>query len=66
MVLRILVGEDGRARAVQIERTSGRAQLDDAARRQVLKTWIFSPAMREGRPMQAWGTVPVHFILANG
>lgn len=66
VVLRILVGEDGRARAVQIERSSGRAPLDDAARRQVLKHWIFSPAMREGRAVRAWGTVPVHFILAQG
>lgn len=66
VVLRILVGEDGRARVVRIERGSGRAPLDDAARKQVLKHWLFSPAMRDGRPVQAWGTVPVHFILSQG
>ena len=62
-MLRILVGEDGRALAVEVESSSGHAQLDTAARKQVLERWVFAAAKRDGRPVRAWGTVPVHFIL---
>jgi len=61
--LEILVGPDGRALDVRIVRSSGHRVLDQAARRTVLSKWRFVPAMRDGRPVEALGRVPVAFVL---
>lgn len=63
VVLQVLVDVDGRPLDVQVRASSGHRQLDDAARRHVLKRWMFHPAMRDGRPVQAIGLVPVAFSL---
>lgn len=63
VMLQVLVGTDGRPLEVQIAQGSGHRQLDEAARRHVLKRWSFRPAMRDGRPVQAIGLVPVAFSL---
>lgn len=65
VILRVLVGIDGRPIDVQIERSSGHRALDAAARRQVLKKWRFKPAMYEGQTTQAVGLVPVDFSLTR-
>lgn len=63
VLLQVLVGIDGRPLDVQVQASSGHRQLDEAARRQVLKRWMFRPAMRDGRAVQAIGLVPVAFAL---
>lgn len=63
VVLRLLVGVDGRPIDVVVERSSGHRLLDAAARRHVLAKWTFRPAMRDGRPVQAIGLLPVDFSL---
>lgn len=63
VLLRVLVDVDGRPLQVDIEQSSGHRRLDDAARRHVLKHWIFRPAMKDGRPVQAVGIVPIDFSL---
>lgn len=63
VVLRILVGIDGRPMEVAIDKSSGNRVLDRTAREHVLKTWIFKPAMREGQPVQAYGLVPIDFTM---
>lgn len=63
VLLQVLVDTDGRPLDVQIQRSSGHRQLDDAARRHVLKRWTFRPAMQDGRAVQAYGLVPIAFSL---
>lgn len=63
VVLRVLVGEDGAPLEVSIERSSGHRSLDNAARNQVLRRWKFQPATDGGRPVKAYGLIPVDFKL---
>jgi protein TonB len=64
VVLKVLVDVDGKPLSVEIERSSGHRKLDDAARRQVLRKWMFRPAIRNGRAVQVYGIVPVNFSLS--
>lgn len=61
--LRVLVDVDGRPLEVTIDRSSGFRELDDAARAQVLAHWLFQPAVRNGRTVQAVGLIPITFSL---
>jgi protein TonB len=63
VLLRILVGTDGKPLEVTIDRSSGNRSLDREARDHVLKSWRFKPAMRDGYPVQAYGLVPIDFTM---
>ena len=63
VMLQVLVDVDGRPLDVQIQHSSGNRLLDNAARRQVLERWMFRPAMKDGRAVQAIGLVPIAFNL---
>ncbi len=63
VLLRVLVGTDGRAAEVSVQTSSGHRVLDLTARSQVLRNWRFQPAMRSGQAVQAYGLVPVSFSL---
>lgn len=63
VMLRVLVGTDGRPQEVTVSQTSGNRELDEAARIQILKLWSFRPAMKNGQAIQAIGLVPVAFNL---
>ena len=60
--LQILVNTDGRVEDVRIVAGSGYAELDQTAQRAV-RSWRFSPALKNGSPVAAWATVPVVFDL---
>ena len=60
--LQILVNTDGRAEDVRIAASSGYSELDQTAQRAV-RSWRFSPALKNGSPVAAWATVPVVFDL---
>src|SRR3546814_17401101 len=62
-MLQVLVDVDGRPLQVDVEHSSGHRVLDNAARRYVLQNWTFRPAMRDGRPVQAVGLVPIAYSL---
>lgn len=66
VLLRVRVDVDGRPLEVRIEHGSGYRQLDEAARRHVLRHWRFQPALRDGRAVQAIGLVPIDFRLDRG
>lgn len=66
VVLKVLVGVDGRPLQVSVESGSGYRALDEAARRHVLRHWRFQPAVRDGRAVEAIGVVPVEFRLDRG
>ncbi|AZU17196.1 energy transducer TonB [Xanthomonas citri pv. fuscans] len=63
VLLRVLVGTDGRPAEVSVQTSSGHRMLDLAARSQVLRNWRFQPAMQNGQAVQAYGLVPVSFSL---
>lgn len=63
VLLRVLVDEQGKPLDVVIEQSSGYALLDRSAREQVLASWLFQPALVDGRQVRAWARVPVSFDL---
>ena len=60
--LQILVNTAGRVEDVRVVSGSGHIELDQAAQRAV-RSWRFSPALKNGSPVAAWATVPVVFDL---
>jgi protein TonB len=63
VLLRVLVDETGKPLDVVIERSSGHTLLDRSARQQVLASWLFQPAIVDGKAVRAWARVPVSFDL---
>ncbi|MEN8175350.1 MAG: energy transducer TonB [Pseudomonadota bacterium] len=64
VILSVEVGLDGRVAGLAVERSSGFAVLDNAARRAVAD-WRFRPALRGGEPVSAQLEVPVRFRLRD-
>lgn len=62
VVLRLLIGTDGRVQQVSIAESSGFDRLDkaafDAARR-----WRWQPMLRDGAPVEVRGLMPIPFVL---
>jgi protein TonB len=63
VLLKVLVDIDGRPLDVVVLESSGNRNLDRSAREHVLKNWLFQPAMRDGKAVQAYGKVPVMFSM---
>lgn len=64
VTLRVLIGIDGRVKAVeQLGATS--SAFSDAARRQALAKWRFKPATRGGIPEESWKQLTVRFTITN-
>ena len=61
--LRIVVDEQGRVVAAQVESPSGHPELDDAAVAWVQSHWRYQPATRDGRPVSETLHVTVKFRL---
>lgn len=62
VVLRLLVDRTGSVQRVEIERSSGHATLDDAARKGIAR-WHFAPALRNGIAVTSWVERSVCFQL---
>jgi protein TonB len=62
VVLRVLVGADGNPQTIEIERSSGSRDLDNAAR-DAVKRWTFQPGTHNGVKQSAWARVPISFDL---
>jgi periplasmic protein TonB len=60
VVLRVLINEIGRAARIDVERSSGHARLDDAARQAVQRA-LFQPYVENGVPRMALATIPIEF-----
>jgi protein TonB len=60
--LRVQVSPKGKPGTIQIQHSSGRAMLDDAAV-QAVKEWSFVPATQGGEPVSGWVSVPIVFQL---
>ena len=64
VLLRVLVDEEGRTKAIEINTSSGHDMLDQAAI-EALKKWRFVPARASGKPVDTWVKVPIEFQLSN-
>lgn len=64
VVLKLLVGTDGRVKDVVVE-TSEPAGVFDAATVEAARTWVLSPSIEDGRPVEGWVRVPVDFDAAS-
>lgn len=64
VLLRVLVDEEGRTKAIEINASSGYDLLDRAAI-EALKKWRFVPARVGGKPIETWVKVPIEFQLSN-
>lgn len=62
VVVRVLVGIDGRVKQVERISTAGDAFFQ-VTRRQALDKWRFRPATRDGVPQEDWRTMTVTFVL---
>jgi protein TonB len=65
VLLRVLVDETGKPIDVVVEHSSGYSVLDRSAREQVLSSWLFQPAIMDGRAVKAWARVPVDFVVQD-
>lgn len=62
VVVRVLIGVDGRAQQAEIRSSSGYERLDQAALATV-RNWRYVPGTRNGIPEAMWFNVPVNFVL---
>lgn len=62
VLVRARVSPDGSTEETRLWRSSGHALLDAAALAAV-RRWAFEPASVQGRRVEAWVEVPVHFHL---
>lgn len=60
VLLKILVGTDGKAKDVLVEKSLP-AGVFDAASMEAVRRWTFSPALKDGKPAQGWVRVPIDF-----
>jgi TonB family protein len=65
VVLRLLIGTDGRVLDAKVVRTSGSESLDRAAQGWVMARWRYQPAIRGGVTVQGAVDVAVKFDLRN-
>jgi protein TonB len=64
VLLKVHVLANGQPDSVDVQKTSGRKILDQAAITAV-QGWAFAPAKRGQRPVDGWVTVPIEFKLGG-
>ena len=62
VVLALTLGVDGTVESIAINRSSGHARLDTAAR-DAVRGWRWQPTIRGGQPVRVRGIVEIPFIL---
>lgn len=60
VVLKLLIGPDGRVKDVEVERSEP-AGVFDAVTVEAARQWVFSPKLEDGEPVEGWVRVPVDF-----
>jgi TonB family protein len=64
VLLRVLVNEEGRAKTIEINKSSGDDSLDRAAS-EAIQQWRFIPARYGQKVVESWIRIPVDFRLAD-
>jgi protein TonB len=62
VMLRVLVSEHGRPEKVDVQKSSGSARLDEAARQAALRA-VFKPHLEDGRPVAVYALIPINFSI---
>jgi periplasmic protein TonB len=62
--VRVLIGVDGRIKAVE-QLASPTAGFFEATRRHALNKWRFKPATRDGIPVESWKVMTVRFRITT-
>ncbi|KQX20865.1 MULTISPECIES: energy transducer TonB [unclassified Sphingomonas] len=62
--VRVLIGTDGRVKAVELV-SATHPGFFDATKRQALRYWRFRPATRDGIATESWRTMTVRFTLED-
>lgn len=62
VVVRVLIGTDGRVKDVQ-QVSAASPAFFEATRRRALEKWRFRPGTRDGVAVEAWQTMAVRFVL---
>jgi protein TonB len=62
VIIKAYVTEQGRVEQVQVERSAGHTDLDQAAV-EAVERWRFKPARRGRQPVAMWVSIPVKFQL---
>lgn len=62
VLLRLLIGTDGRVAQISIAQSSGFERLDQAAL-QAARGWRWQPMIRDGQPVEVRGVMPIPFVL---
>jgi periplasmic protein TonB len=65
VMLKVRVSPAGEPEQVQVDQSSGYAELDQAAATVVKQRWRFAPARQGDRPVAAWVAVPMQFSLKD-
>ena len=65
VILEVYVLENGRAGDVRVKQSSGFPKLDDAAVREVKRSWRLTPGTENGKPVPMWGQFAVTFKLTD-
>ena len=63
VVVRVLIGPDGRAQDARLQRSSGFDRLDDWALQAARDRIRYVPGTRNGVPEAMWFNVPLNFVL---
>lgn len=61
---RVLIGTDGRVKAIDIVKSPSDG-LAEATRKQALARWRFKPATRDGVPVEGWKTMTLRFQIVE-
>lgn len=64
VLMRVLVGANGRPQEIQVQKSSGYARLDESARAAVRK-WSFVPSQRGDEKLAGWVNFPIVFNLKD-
>lgn len=65
VILEVYVLENGRAGDVRVKKSSGFPKLDEAAVREVKRSWRLVPGTEGGKPVPMWGQFAVTFKLTD-
>ena len=65
VLLRVLIDDQGRAKTIEINQSSGDDALDRAAG-EAIRRWRFSPARYGDKAVESWIRIPVDFHLGDG
>jgi periplasmic protein TonB len=65
VILEVYVMENGRVGDVRVKQSSGHPRLDEAAMREVKRSWRLIPGTENGKPVAMWGQFAVTFKLTD-